>query len=65
MAENKKFQSDIVIEKNVNHKLEEKILKKKKEKNSSKRKGNNKVAEITWKYHAYQIAFVMRILKTQ
>ena len=35
MAENKKFQSDIVIEKNVNHKLEEKILKKKKRKKTA------------------------------
>ena len=39
MAENKKFQSDIVIEKNVNHKLEEKILKKKKGKKQQQAKG--------------------------
>ena len=55
VAENKKLQSDIAILKNVNRKLEDKI----------RQRGSNIAAETTWKYQAYQTAFLIRILRTQ
>ena len=62
VAENEKLQSDTGIAKNVNHKLEKKIVYLEKK---SRRKGNNIAAETTWKYQAYQAAILIMILKTQ
>ena len=61
VAENKKLQSQIAIVKNVNRKLEGKIVYL--EKNQAK--GSNIAAETTWKYQAYQTAFLIRILRIQ
>ena len=61
VAENKKLQSDIAIVKNVNRKLEDKIVYLEK----IRQRGSNIAAETTWKYQAYQTAFLIRILRTQ
>ena len=60
-AENKKLQSDIAIVKNVNCKLEDKIVYLKK----IRQRGSNIAAETTCKYKAYQIPFLIMILRTQ
>ena len=58
MAESKNLQSDIEIVGDVNRNLEDKILKK------IRRRRSNIAAETTWKYHEYQTAFLIKILKT-
>ena len=55
VAENNKLQSDTVIIKNVNRKLEEKIVRQKE---------SNIAAETKHKYQAYQTGFLVSILET-
>ena len=60
------LQSDVVIVKNVNRKLEEEKNRKKQENLEKKRpKGSNIASETMQKYQVYQTAFLMRILNTQ
>ena len=55
VAENNKLQSDTVIIKNVNRKLEEKIVRQKE---------SNIAAETKHRYQAYQTGFLVSILET-
>ena len=61
VAENKKLHSDIAIVKNVNRKLEDKIVYL--EKNQAK--GEQYSCRKNVKYQAYQTPFLITILRTQ
>ena len=61
VGENKKLQSDIAIVKNVNRKLEDKIVYL--EKNQAK--GEQYSCRKNVKYQAYQTPFLITILRTQ
>ena len=61
VVENKKLQSDIAVVKNVNRKLEDKIVYL--EKNQAK--GEQYSTETTWKYQTYQTPFLITFLRTQ
>ena len=63
VVENNKLQSDITIVKNVNWKLEAKIVYL--EKNNNSQMGSNIAAETTWKYQTYQTPFLISILRAQ